>query len=76
VSGALELAEKYIYSYNVSSEELFDLFGKFGPIRYVNTPAFLRVVARWINSDPNASDKSAKASPTTPRALPSLSMKT
>lgn len=22
-------------SYNVSSEELFDLFGKFGPIRYV-----------------------------------------
>ena len=24
-------------SYNVSSEELFDLFGKFGPIRYVDT---------------------------------------
>jgi RNA recognition motif-containing protein len=23
------------YSYNVSVEELFDLFGKFGPIRYV-----------------------------------------
>jgi hypothetical protein len=22
------------YSYNVTSEELFDLFGKFGPIRY------------------------------------------
>jgi hypothetical protein len=24
-----------VYSYNVSVEELFDLFGKFGPIRYV-----------------------------------------
>ncbi len=23
------------HSYNVSVEELFDLFGKFGPIRYV-----------------------------------------
>lgn len=24
-----------LYSYNVTPEELFDLFGKFGPIRYV-----------------------------------------
>lgn len=23
------------YSYNVTPEELFDLFGKFGPVRYV-----------------------------------------
>ena len=23
-----------IFSYNVTAEELFDLFGKFGPIRY------------------------------------------
>jgi RNA recognition motif-containing protein len=26
------------YSYNVTPEELFDLFGKFGPIRYVPRP--------------------------------------
>lgn len=26
-------------SYNVTPEELFDLFGKFGPIRYVEQPS-------------------------------------
>ena len=27
------------YSYNVTAEELFDLFGKFGPVRYVMAKA-------------------------------------
>ena len=27
-------------SFNVTAEELFDLFGKFGPVRYVDMPAF------------------------------------
>ena len=27
-----------VLSYNVTPEELFDLFGKFGPVRYVQEP--------------------------------------
>jgi RNA recognition motif-containing protein len=30
-------------SYNVTPEELFDLFGKFGPIRYVTTQIELQM---------------------------------
>ena len=61
-------------SFNVTPEELFDLFGKFGPVRYVAfsaCQAFCR--ARHANLSPA---KSARASPTTPRAPHSLSMKT
>src|SRR5690554_5493510 len=34
------------HSYNVTPEELFDLFGKFGPIRYASPST--SSAARWI----------------------------
>lgn len=61
-------------SFNVTPEELFDLFGKFGPVRYA---AFLACQAFLGLHHTNLSPaKSARVSPTTPRALHSLSMRT
>lgn len=47
-------------SYNVTPEELFDLFGKFGPIRYVQTtwhgrslpPSNVRLYSMYALTDP------------------------
>ena len=36
------------YSYNVTTEELFDLFGRFGPVRLVYTS----FVSRWVYEGP------------------------
>jgi RNA recognition motif-containing protein len=34
-----QLQANSVHSFNVTPEELFDLFGKFGPVRYVSPPA-------------------------------------
>ena len=43
--GVIEGSNVLMYnSYNVTPEELFDLFGKFGPIRYVHLGSTSRSV--------------------------------
>ncbi len=39
------------YSYNVTPEELFHLFGKFGPIRYVEQPPSILGRTKWYTDD-------------------------
>lgn len=64
----------YPGSYNVTPEELFELFGKYGPIRYVSLSLSLPLAPK---RNTNAlTVRSAKALPATPRELPSSSMKT
>jgi len=58
-------------SYQVTPEELFDLFGRFGAIRYVLALSDATRDHRLTH----CTDRSAKASPTTPRAPPSSSLK-
>jgi RNA recognition motif-containing protein len=62
-----------ISSYNVSPEELFDLFGKFGPIRYASINDIPSLVTQPLTFFAARSDR---ASRTTPRARPSWSMRT
>jgi RNA recognition motif-containing protein len=59
-------------SYNVTPEELFELFGKYGPIRYVATP----VTDVGLDTDDAPAARSARALRPTQRELPSSSMKT
>jgi len=35
------------HSYNVTSEELFELFGKFGPVRYAHVTSFASPLTMW-----------------------------
>ena len=66
-------------SYNVTPEELFDLFGKFGPVRYVTNPHLLTVQINeydsrkvWLISASSA-DKSVRVLLATPKARHLLS---
>ena len=40
-TGVCNALSNYLHSYNVTPEDLFDLFGKFGPIRYAFHPHLL-----------------------------------